>query len=297
MMQRERLRSHGSVVLLACSLAGLISCGDTSARIEITPSEVEVGQKAVIKVMVENPPSHAIFAWRAERGTLDPQESDQLTTTYIAPAQPGIDRVTLDIKSADGMVLSQGIEVRVKQQAERNGPAASTPPLQGAQMLVADFSGAPGSGGLIWGAFFNPGWGFAKDSVEDDDSSHGKKLMRIEYDVSKNDDFSGFWLKFKLAQFRPADWKVVTFRLRGDGRTGYSTRLKVELKVNEDRWGWRTLYIDNLTEKWQRYSLSLGEFQLLQEFTGTDEFVLTFENKVATVKKGVVYLADVAFER
>jgi hypothetical protein len=124
--------------------------------------------------------------------------------------------------------------------------------------------------------------------------------MRIAYQVPKADDYGGFWLKFRLPDFQPAEWPVISFWLRGDSEASYTRLLKVELKIREAKWGWKTFYIANVNNQWQQMRLRLDRFRPFQAWEKDredDEFVLTFENSRVTTQKGVIYLDDIAFEK
>jgi hypothetical protein len=294
-MNRNAIR-RSSFGLLALPLFGyLVACGGrTTVKLAVEPSTaLATGGKATIRVLVTNPPEHATYVWRATCGTLDPQESNQAVTEYIAPSRPCNDQVTLEVRSDGRAVSSQGIAIHVAESARK---ASDLQPIQDPRLLITDFSGAPGSPDVLFGAFFTPHWGSAREIVKDGGPPRGK-FMQVDYDVSKSGDFSGFWLKFRLEGFRPADWPFLSLQLRGDKGRGYPLRVKVELKLSEDKWGWKTTYIDSITDEWKRYRMSLAEFDVLKDWSAADEFVLTFEHDAATAKRGTVYLDDIAFEK
>ena len=148
---------------------------------------------------------------------------------------------------------------------------------------------------LGWGAFYTSGKGYAEESIVSDRDRNRATVMRIKYEVPRQGDYSGFWLKFKTDRFLPTEWPTITFWLRGDAKGGFTSRLKVELKIRE--WGWKTLYIENVTDQWKRFSLRLDDFQMLRKWNDAEaEFALTFENARATERNGIVYIDDIAFE-
>jgi hypothetical protein len=167
---------------------------------------------------------------------------------------------------------------------------------------IATFS--EGEATSFSGTHFNPGFGSAKNTlVTDPDLARGK-VMRVEYDVSNADDYSGFWLKFRSPNFTSEAppqyaWTKgegrLSLALRGDAAAGFTKRLKVELKIRG--WGWKQLYLNGLTAGWQQYHLKLADFQAVEPWTGqANEFVITFENREASSRTGAVYLDDAAFE-
>jgi len=122
----------------------------------------------------------------------------------------------------------------------------------------------------------------------------------VDYDVSETGNYSGFYLKWGEDEFDPDDWDAINFRIRGDQEAGFTGKVKVELKIREEGWGWKIFYLEDITSEWQHIVIPLDEFDSppwgSQEWNKTNEFVITFEHNRATEKKGRIYLDDVAFE-
>ncbi|MEM2351592.1 MAG: carbohydrate binding domain-containing protein [Thermoproteota archaeon] len=149
---------------------------------------------------------------------------------------------------------------------------------------------------LDWGAFYTPGESAASETCLTDprDPAGKGQVMKIEYDVSRRGSYSGFWMKFRIQDLKPSEWRAISFWIRGDTVSGFTTRLKVELKVNEEGWGWRIFYIEGITSEWQNVAIPLTSFEKLGDWHKTDEFVITFEYDKTTVKRGVIYIDDIA---
>jgi hypothetical protein len=155
-----------------------------------------------------------------------------------------------------------------------------------------------------WNGYYEKGVSKSEVSLETDPDNKGKTAIRINYDVTKEDSYSGFYLKFNVPAFQPAEWSVISFSVRGTANERTPQAVKVELKILEDKWGWRTLYIGNLTGKWKQERLHIKDFKKFGEWKQEknkekkeNEFVLTFENKRAVNKVGTIYLRDIAFEK
>lgn len=300
------MRITGSVSLFLVSFL-LVCCGDrTSAMLYIEPAgvEVPVGNTVTVGAQVTNPPEKAHYVWRAKRGQLNPQESADIhTTKYTAPSDYGEDVITLEIKN-DGRVIWTGdkvIEVIAGDSRSANSPLSSAaigeaPPglSQTEQRLIVATFSERGQ----WGAFFTPGAGYVREKVVKDPDPVRGDVLDIEYDVSKPGDFSGVWIKFQSPNFQPNKWSAVSFWVKGDAKIGFTQKLKVELKLREANWGWRTIYIANIaSDRWQQFRLRLNDFERIDSWDSSDEFILTFENREVTAPKGKIYLDHIAFEK
>lgn len=268
-------------------------------RVELRAQpEVATGKTSEIKANVWKPPGSLEFIWRAERGTLSPQHSRQVATTYQAPASPGRDRVFLEIKEGTRLLWKGDVAIEV---VKDEGAPALTPKLTAPdhenrtqafhQVRITSFSESVPA---PFGPFFTPGQGKIETKVEGDPDPARGKVARIQYDVSNRGDFGGVYLRFNVSDFQPDKWPVLTFWLRGD-TGGHPQRLKVELKARAGGYGWRTLYL-TITDQWQQFRLRLSDFQPFGSWDGMDEFVITIENNEAKTPKGAIFLDDVAFE-
>jgi hypothetical protein len=291
------LLSSMSLLLATFTLMSCKSSPEAMLYVEPEGAKIAAGSTVTIGVRVANAPTDVRYVWRAKRGQLNPQEStDRLSTKYLAPQDQGEDIITLEIKSGDS-VLWTGDKVVEVIKGDAPPPRSTTDTLPSSiptnqQITITNFSG-----GGQWGAFFSPGQGKAKDSIVLDADQIRGRVFSIEYDVSNSGNYSGAWIKFALPNFQPNQWSVVSFWLRGDGQAEYTKKLKVELKMKESNWGWRNLYISNVTDKWQQFRLRLSDFDRIDDWDKSNEFVLTFENSEATALRGKLYLDQIAFEQ
>ncbi len=118
--------------------------------------------------------------------------------------------------------------------------------------------------------------------------------LRLIYSVdSEKPAFGGLWMR--LQNLNAAHFDNLAFRARGDGRMGFTSIFKVELKDAMDQSS--HYYVRGLTDQWQDISIPLKDLQGTANFGRLKEFVVVFEDTTATAKKGVIYLDDVRFTR
>lgn len=186
--------------------------------------------------------------------------------------------------------------------------------------LIANFTDCrrPSLSTINWGSFYTPGKGFAKDSCISDpvNSKERGQVIKEEYDVSeksfpgipKSELFVGFWLQWVLDNFDPNKCQALSIFLRGDEKSQFTTRLKVELKIREQKWGWRaSRYINGkertITRDWQQFTIPLSEFIKLpdvwpppHEPNKPNEVTITLEAEYVDAMQGIIYIDDIAFE-
>ena len=56
-------------------------------------------------------------------------------------------------------------------------------------------------------------------------------------------------------------------------------------------------YVTNITEGWQDIVVPLKDFKGITDFSNLSEFVIVFEDRIASNKKGVIYLDDIRFTK
>jgi hypothetical protein len=118
--------------------------------------------------------------------------------------------------------------------------------------------------------------------------------MKLDYSVdSPNPAYNGFWMM--LPNIDASKYDILSLWIKGDPQAGYTTVLKIEIKNANKQVG--RYYISNVSDQWQQISIPLSEFKSLIDKTNLNEFVIVFEDRMATNKKGVVYIDDIAFSR
>jgi hypothetical protein len=179
--------------------------------------------------------------------------------------------------------------------------AADTAAQAGAnEFLVADFNSGekPNNIGGDFGAWNKDPTDFTQGCNEAFDSlnRHGTTgfAMKLDYSVeSKNPAYNGFWMF--LQNFDASKYDNVALWVKGDGKLGYTTVFKVELKNAAKQIG--RYYVTNITDNWQDIVIPLKEFKGITDYTNLTELVIVFEDRIASNKKGVIYLDDIRFTK
>ena len=168
------------------------------------------------------------------------------------------------------------------------------------ELLVADFDSGekPNNIGGDFGAWNKDPTDFSQGCTESFDSvnRYGTKGfgMKLEYSVeSKNPAYNGFWMF--LQNLDASKYDNVALRVKGDAKTGYTTVFKIELKNAAKQVG--RYYVTNVTDQWQDIVIPLKDFKGLTDYSNLTEFVVVFEDRIASNKKGVIYIDDVRFTK
>ncbi|MDP2943093.1 MAG: carbohydrate binding domain-containing protein, partial [Candidatus Omnitrophota bacterium] len=86
----------------------------------------------------------------------------------------------------------------------------------------------------------------------------------------------------------------LTFWVKGDGKTGFSPKIKIELKNSKGEIGRYTL--TSISKEWRQVSIPLKQFTGLADLTSMRELVIVFDDITCeTKKKGTIYIDDIAF--
>lgn len=203
---------------------------------------------------------------------------------------------------------------------QESQPAEKRFVVKGKTSLIANFTDCrrPSLSTINWGSFYTLGKGLAEDSCEDDpvNSKERGQVIKEKYDVSaksfpgipKSELYVGFWLQWVLDNFDPNKCQALSIFLRGDEKSEFTTKLKVELKIREQKWGWRaSRYINGkertITRDWQQFTIPLSEFIKLpgvwpppHEPNKPNEVTITLEAEYVDAMQGIIYIDDIAFE-
>lgn len=127
------------------------------------------------------------------------------------------------------------------------------------------------------------------------DLKHGDKgfALQIDYDVdSPNPAYNGVWMK--LGNVDGAQYDKLTFWVKGDEVSGFSQKMKLELKNSKGEVGKFT--VSGITKDWQEVVIPLSSFGGLTDLSSLSEFVIVFDDMTCSSKKqGTVYIDDIAF--
>lgn len=170
----------------------------------------------------------------------------------------------------------------------------------GNEFLVADFNTGekPNNIGGDFGAWSKDPTDFSQGCSEAFDSVNRRGTtgfsMKLDYSVdSKNPAYNGFWMF--LQNFDASKYDNLALWVKGDGKIGYTTVFKVELKNASKQIG--RYYVTNITDSWQDIVIPLKDFKGITDFSNLSELVIVFEDRIASNKKGVVYLDDIRFTK
>ena len=128
----------------------------------------------------------------------------------------------------------------------------------------------------------------------DNATRHGDKgfAMKLNYSVdSPNPAYNGLWMM--LPNLDASKYDTLSLWVKGDPQAGYTTVFKIEIKNAGKQVG--RYYVSNVTDQWQQIIIPLSEFKGLVDRSSLTEFVIVFEDRMATSKKGIIYVDDITF--
>ena len=116
--------------------------------------------------------------------------------------------------------------------------------------------------------------------------------IRLDYDVdSPNPAYNGFWMKMNGED--ASGYNTLSFYLRGDGETGFTKRIKIELKDMSNKPS--PYIVTGITDQWKKFSIPFEKFRRVNDFSSMNEFVIVFDDINSNPKSGTVYIDHVAF--
>lgn len=193
-------------------------------------------------------------------------------------------------------VIAMACAVVLPQAFAAEKPVASA----AGELMVSDFDAGekPNNIGGDFGAWSKDPTDFSQGCTESFDSvnRYGTKgfAMKLEYSVeSKNPAYNGFWMF--LQNLDASKYDNVALRVKGDAKAGYTTVFKLELKNASKQVG--RYYVTNISDQWQDIVVPLKDFKGLTDFSNLTEFVIVFEDRIASNKKGVIYIDDIRFTK
>jgi hypothetical protein len=167
------------------------------------------------------------------------------------------------------------------------------------ELIVADFDSGekPNNIGGNFGAWDNDPTDFSQGCTESFDSAnrYGQKgfAMKLDYDVdSRNPAYNGFWMF--LQGLDATRYGYVSFWVKGDAEGGYTTVFKVELKNAKKQVG--RYYVSTVSDTWKKITIPLKSFKGITDFSDLTELVIVFEDRIASNKKGTIYIDEVSFK-
>lgn len=118
--------------------------------------------------------------------------------------------------------------------------------------------------------------------------------MKVAYDVdSPSPAFNGYWTKLQHIDVTP--YKNFVFYVKGDEKDGFTTQFKIELKNTKKEVG--KYYVKGVTSDWQKVVVPLRNFVGITDFSKMTEFVVVFEDRIATDRDGAIYIDNLHFSK
>lgn len=252
----------------------------------------EAGNKApVIKPM------------EATSGDEESDTDEEKAANSMPAAAGGLSAKTVTESAIDKASAIQESQSRYEVQTVAvtgQAPASIEAPKPSETLILADFNSGekPNNVGGNFGAWNkdpSDPTQWCKESFDNIARRDGKGFsMKLDYSVdSPNPAYNGFWMM--LSNIDASRYDTLSLWIKGDSQAGYTTVLKIEIKNANKQVG--RYYISNINDQWQQISIPLSEFKGLIDKTSLTEFVIVFEDRMATNKKGVVYIDDVAFTK
>lgn len=212
-----------------------------------------------------------------------------------------IDEEAVETEESSKTAAESSMDKPVSAQ-EMPAPVAEAPKPEASkfaeELVVADFNSGekPSNIGGNFGAWNKDPSDMTQWCKEsfDNVTRHGDTgfAMKLDYSVdSPNPAYNGFWMT--LPNFDASKYDAINFWVKGDSKAGYTTVFKIELKNSSKQMG--RYYVSNVGDQWQEISIPLSEFKGLIDKTSLTEFVVVFEDRMASNKKGVLYIDDIRF--
>ena len=98
-----------------------------------------------------------------------------------------------------------------------------------------------------------------------------------------------------LQNLDASKYNNVALRVKGDAKIGYTTVFKLEIKNAAKQVG--RYYVTNISDQWQDVVIPLKDFKGITDLSNLTELVIVFEDRIASNKKGVVYIDDLRFTK
>ncbi|MDP8263609.1 MAG: glucoamylase family protein [Candidatus Ancaeobacter aquaticus] len=133
------------------------------------------------------------------------------------------------------------------------------------------------------------------------------KYLRLDYDVESSIPVSnGYWTL--LNKFDMSGYDHLEFWVKGDKELGYTTTFKIECKkkciANEDeekkkvygdpQWVKGSYIVTGITDQWQRVRIPLNVMNGIRHWSGMDELVIVFKDRLCDKKTGTILIDDIA---
>jgi hypothetical protein len=227
-----------------------------------------------------------------ETAAKDADKEEESDVEEPSPANEGV-KEAATVQAADkGTAVQEAAKVVETPKVEI--------PAVAEEVVIADFDSGEKPNNLggnfgAWNKDPSDATQWCKENF-DNATKHGDKgfSMKLDYSVqSTNPAYNGFWMM--LPNFDASKYDNLIFWVKGDPKEGFTTVFKVELKNNSKQVG--RFYVSNVGDQWQQISIPLSEFKGLGDRSNMTELVIVFEDRMASNKKGTIYLDDFKFTK
>ncbi|MFA7255347.1 MAG: carbohydrate binding domain-containing protein [Candidatus Omnitrophota bacterium] len=132
---------------------------------------------------------------------------------------------------------------------------------------------------------------FDTDDSQGDASGYA---IRLDYDVdSPNPAYNGFWMKLNGED--ATAYNTLNFYVKGDAKTGYTKRFKIELKDMTNK---PSAYIvSGVTDQWQKISIPFEKFRRIENWNSLNEIVFVFDDINSSPKTGSILLDQITLSK
>jgi len=182
-----------------------------------------------------------------------------------------------------------------------SGKAALAANAPAGELVVADFDTGdkPNNIGGDFGAWDkdpNDDTQSTQMAFEPDDSKGDPAgyAIRLDYDVdSPNPAYNGFWMKLNGEDFTP--YNTLNFYLKGDAKSGFTKRIKIELKDMTNKPS--PYIVSGVTDQWQRISIPFEKFRRINDWKSMNEFVVVFDDINSNPKSGTLFVDQITVSK
>ncbi len=115
--------------------------------------------------------------------------------------------------------------------------------------------------------------------------------IRLDYDVdSPNPAYNGFWMKLNGED--GTAYNTLSFYVKGDAASGYTKRIKIELKDMTNKPS--PYIVTGVTDEWKKISIPFEKFRRINDWKSMNEFVIVFDDINSNPKAGTIFFDHVA---
>lgn len=118
--------------------------------------------------------------------------------------------------------------------------------------------------------------------------------IRLDYDVdSPNPAYNGFWMKLNGED--ASSYNTLNFYIKGDGVSGYTKRVKIELKDMNNKPS--PYIVSGITDSWQKVSIPFEKFRRITDWSALNEFVIVFDDINSNPKTGTILIDQITLSK